>query len=406
MSQGYTEKGTEMITKLKRIDWTLFTILLILMATSLVVIYSATHSSAKFGDSTSKMAMYYVLGFVVFFVMAFVDYRFWLKYSLYIYIVGLALLLLVMVIGKTLNNAQGWLNLGGISLQPAELFKMVLIMFLSVLLAGKRKLKLGFWRDITPLLGITLIPFGLVMVQNDLGNALSYLIIMMALFWIGNMKYTQAALITLLAITMVVVGIRSYVAYHDNIETYLKNLNREHWMERIDPWLMPDEATEKAIYHTRNAKLAIASGGLSGEGYMQGSSVQAERVPLTYSDSIFVVVAEEFGFVGAAVLLLLYFTLIHRLVLVSLECRERAGPYLIIGIVAMLLYQIFENIGMFIGLMPLTGITLPFISFGGTSLLMNMACMGLVMSIRVHSQVETDELTVERTGRYTRSTAQ
>ncbi len=395
-----------MITKLKRVDWTLFTILLILMATSLVVIYSATHSSAKFGDSTSKMAIYYALGFIVFFVMALVDYRFWLKYVLYIYIGGLMLLLLVMVIGSTLNNAQGWLNLGGVSLQPAELFKMVLIMFLSVMLASKRKLKLGFWRDITPLLGITFVPFAIVMAQNDLGNALSYLIITMALLWIGNMKYTQAAFITIIMVTLVIVGIRSYVAYHDNIEAYFESVNREHWIERIDPWLMPDEATEKAIYHTRNAKLAIASGGLSGEGYMKGSSVQSERVPLTYSDSIFVVVAEEFGFIGAAVLLLLYFTLIHRLVLVSLECRERAGPYLIIGIVAMLLYQIFENIGMFIGLMPLTGITLPFISFGGTSLLMNMACMGLVMSIRVHSQVDTDELSVESTGRYTRRAAQ
>ncbi|WP_411344010.1 FtsW/RodA/SpoVE family cell cycle protein [Paenibacillus sp. WLX1005] len=394
-----------MIAKLKRIDWPLFAILLVLMGTSLIVIYSATHSSAKFGDSTSKMAMYYALGFIVFFVMALVDYRFWLKYSLYIYIGGLALLLLVMIVGQTLNNAQGWLNFGGVSLQPAELFKMVLIMFLSVMLANKNKLKLGFWRDIIPLLGITFVPFALVMVQNDLGNALSYLIITMALLWIGNMKYTQAALVTALAILLIVVGIRSYVAYHDNIEKYLVDINREHWMERIDPWLMPDEATAKAVYHTRNAKLAIASGGLSGEGYMKGSSVQADRVPLTYSDSIFVVVAEEFGFIGAAVLLLLYFTLIHRLVLVSLECRERAGPYLIIGIVAMLLYQIFENIGMFIGLMPLTGITLPFISFGGTSLLMNMACMGLVMSIRIHNQVDTDELPLAVADRYVGSKA-
>lgn len=171
-------------------------------------------------------------------------------------------------------------------------------------------------------------------------------------------------------------------------------------MERLDPWLMPDQATEKAIYHTRNAKLAIASGGLSGEGYMKGTSVQSDRVPLTYSDSIFVVVAEEFGFIGAAILLLLYFTLIHRLILVSLECRERAGPYIIIGIVAMLLYQIFENIGMFIGIMPLTGITLPFISFGGTSLVMNMACMGLVMSIRIHNQEDNDEVSVNVTQRY------
>ena len=124
---------------------------------------------------------------------------------------------------------------------------------------------------------------------------------------------------------------------------------------------------------------------------MEGSSVQSSRVPYTYSDSIFVQIAEEYGFIGSSVLLLLYFILIHRMILISLESREKAGPFLIIGIVAMLLYQIFENIGMFIGLMPLTGITLPFISYGGTSLIINMACLGVAMSVKLHGQeVEED----------------
>lgn len=130
---------------------------------------------------------------------------------------------------------------------------------------------------------------------------------------------------------------------------------------------------------------------MTGEGYMKGETVQSERVPLTYSDSIFVVIAEEFGFLGSSVLLLLYFVLIHRLILISLECRDTGGPYLIVGIVAMLLYQIFENIGMFIGLMPLTGITLPFISYGGTSLLINMASIGVAMSIRIHGHEKEEE---------------
>ncbi len=167
---------------------------------------------------------------------------------------------------------------------------------------------------------------------------------------------------------------------------------RSHWVERLDPWLVPEKATAKASYHTKNAKLAIASGGMMGKGFLQGTSVQSGRVPYTYADSIFVVVAEEFGFVGSSVLLLLYFILIHRMILISLECRDRAGPYLIVGIVSMLLYQIFENIGAFLGIMPLTGITLPFISYGGTSLLINMASIGLVMSIKVHGQELEDDL--------------
>ncbi|MNN74709.1 Rod shape-determining protein RodA [compost metagenome] len=125
---------------------------------------------------------------------------------------------------------------------------------------------------------------------------------------------------------------------------------------------------------------------------MEGSSVQSDRVPYTYSDSIFVQIAEEFGFVGSALLLLLYFILIHRMILIALECKDRGGPFLIVGIVAMILYQIFENIGAFIGLMPLTGITLPFVSFGGTSLMINMASIGLVMSVRLHGREVEENL--------------
>ncbi len=121
---------------------------------------------------------------------------------------------------------------------------------------------------------------------------------------------------------------------------------------------------------------------------MNGSSVQLALVPYTYSDSIIVVVAEEFGFVGVAVVLLLYFFLIYRLIIIALDCRSREGSIIIIGIISMFLYQIFENIGMFLGLMPLTGITLPFISYGGSSLLINMVSLGLVISIQIDHYVE------------------
>lgn len=131
---------------------------------------------------------------------------------------------------------------------------------------------------------------------------------------------------------------------------------------------------------------------MSGEGYLEGSSVQNNMVPYLYSESIFVQIAEEFGFVGSAVLLLLYFILIHRLILIALVSRDRAGPFLIVGIVAMLLYQILENIGAYIGLMPLTGITLPFISFGGTSILINMASMGIAMSVLLYGQDMEEDL--------------
>ncbi|MDQ0089819.1 rod shape determining protein RodA [Paenibacillus anaericanus] len=379
-----------MLTKFKKIDFAIVIILFFLMGISIAVLYSATKDTQYEGYHL-RMIAYYVVGFIAFIVFSFLDFRIFVKYAPYIYVFGVGLLVVVMFVGNTYHNATGWLTLpGGLSFQPAEFFKLLLIIFLAFLLIRKRKSQLLFWRDVVPLGLFTFIPFAAVMAQNDMGNALSYIVILAGMLWIGNIKYTHAFIAVAVFAGAAIGGISAYKAYHDEVYTFFEEIGREHWIERIDPWLVPEKATAKAIYHTKNAKLAIASGGMTGEGYMQGETVQSQRVPLTYSDSIFVVIAEEFGFIGSSVLLLLYFVLIHRLILTSLECRDRSGPYIIVGIVAMLLYQIFENIGMFIGLMPLTGITLPFISYGGTSLLINMASIGIAMSIRIHGNEGED----------------
>ncbi|GIO33158.1 MULTISPECIES: FtsW/RodA/SpoVE family cell cycle protein [Paenibacillus] len=380
-----------MLQKLKKVDYVVVFILLIFMGVSIMAIYSVT-TGTKFAGSHIKMLYFYILAFVVFFGLVLLDYKVLVKYALYIYLFGILLLIAVNFIGSDVNGAQGWIKFGGFSLQPAELFKLILIIFLTYLLMKRPKAKLSLWRDVLPIGGLTFIPFALVMVQNDLGNALSYILILLGLLWIGNIKFLHAFLALVILAAVAVAGIFSYIHFHDNIEKFLKNIGREHWTERIDPWLVPDKATAKASYHTKNAKLAIASGGMMGEGYMQGTSVQSGRVPYTYSDSIFVEIAEEFGFVGSSVVLLLYFILIHRMILICLECRDRAGPLLIVGVISMMLYQIFENIGAFIGLMPLTGITLPFISYGGTSLLINVASIGIVMSVRVHGHEVSEDI--------------
>ncbi|WP_151733705.1 FtsW/RodA/SpoVE family cell cycle protein [Paenibacillus tengchongensis] len=381
-----------MLQKIKKIDGVIVVMLVLLMAVSIMAIYSVTHGREGLDGFHLRMIKYYILGIVAFIGLTFLDYRLLVKYALYIYIVGVGILVLVSFVGASQNGAQGWIKFGGFSLQPAELFKLILILFLAAVLVKKRKSKLEFWHDIVPLALMTLLPFVIVLSQNDLGNALAYIVILIGLLWIGNIKFSHA-LIGLLSIAAVATaGIMSYIHYHDEIKDFFTDIGRSHWVERFDPWLVPDKATAKASYHTKNAKLAIASGGMSGEGYMQGSSVQTDRVPYTYSDSIFVAIAEEFGFVGSAVLLLLYFILIHRMILIALESKDKGGPFLIIGIVAMMLYQIFENIGAFIGLMPLTGITLPFISYGGTSLMINMASIGLVMSVRLHGQEVEEDL--------------
>ncbi|MEK3733140.1 MULTISPECIES: FtsW/RodA/SpoVE family cell cycle protein [Paenibacillus] len=375
--------------KIKKIDYLIVFVLLILMVVSLTSIYSVTKDT-KLDGSHISMIKFYIVGFIAFFGMSLVDFRLLIKYAWYIYGGGLITLVLVIFIGKDLNGAQGWIYIGTLSVQPAELFKLVLIIFLSFVLYHKRKKPhLKFWSDVVPIGMIAFLPFALVMVQNDLGNALSYFVILVGLLWIGNIKYTHALIGAVVLLGGAFGGTQAYIHFHD--ELVESKLLKSHWMARLDSWLLPEEAPSDTVYHTRNAKLAISSGGLSGAGYMEGGYVQRNFIPYAYSDSIFVQIAEEYGFIGSSVLLLLYFILIHRMILIALECKNRAGPYLIVGIIAMFIYQIFENIGMFIGLMPLTGITLPFISYGGTSLLINMASIGVAMSVKLHGQeVEED----------------
>jgi len=166
----------------------------------------------------------------------------------------------------------------------------------------------------------------------------------------------------------------------------LEKRDSEHWVRRIDTFLYPDQVSSDDRHQIQNSLIAIGSGGLTGEGYLQGEYVHKRFVPLTYSDSIFVVVAEEFGFIGCSVLLLLYFLLIYRMIWIAIQCDHFSGAFLVVGIVSMFVFQAFQNIGMLLGIMPLTGITLPFISYGGSSLLINMASVGLVMSTRLYKE--------------------
>ncbi|QUL54606.1 FtsW/RodA/SpoVE family cell cycle protein [Paenibacillus tritici] len=382
-----------MLQRIKRIDGSIVLILLLLMGISIFSIYSVTHGRDRLDGMHINMLQYYVMGFIAFAMLTLFDYRLLVRYGLYIYVLGIGILLLVSFIGKVKNGAQGWIGIGDLSIQPAELFKLILILFLTTVLVRKNRNPLRFWRDVVPLSLIAFVPFAMVILQNDLGNALSYIVILLGILWIGNLKFSHALIGMIIAGGMILGFILSYIHYHEQMVNFIeKGLGKDHFVSRFDPWLVPELASSTASYQTKNAKTAIASGGLSGEGYLQGGSVQGNRVPYLYSESIFVQIGEEFGFLGTAVLLMLFFILIHRLILIALECRDRGGPFLIVGIVAMLLYQILENIGAMIGLMPLTGITLPFISYGGTSLLINMACMGIAMSVRLYGQDVEDDL--------------
>ncbi|MFD0678801.1 MULTISPECIES: FtsW/RodA/SpoVE family cell cycle protein [unclassified Paenibacillus] len=376
-----------MLHKFKNIDLLIVAILIAFMVISTLLVYSATLDDPNIDFDLKKTITIYIISILAFIGVTFVDFRVLVKVSPYFYITGLALLAAVYKFGLEKNGAKSWFPLpGGLDFQPAELMKLVLIIALAAFLARKQGESLTFLTDVLPVGVIVLIPFVLVLIQPDLGNAIIFIVILIGMLWIGNVKYLHFLIGLLLAVAALVLFMYLFTHYHEPIKTYFTEKGKSHWVARIDTFVNPESATKDQKFQVDNSIKAIGSGGLTGESYLKGTSVHRNFIPYAYSDSIFVVLAEEFGFVGSSILLLLYFVLIYRMILISIQCNDKAGSYIIIGVVSMFVFQIFENVGMLIGIMPLTGITLPYISYGGTSLLINMMSIGLVMSIRVHQE--------------------
>lgn len=378
-----------MLNKLKKLDLGIIAILLCLMGVSVVAVHSATLYTAGFNNLEIKQLAYYGLGFFIAIASVFFDYRIVLKSWLVLYGIGITLLILVYFVGAELNGAKGWFKLmnGAISVQPAEIVKLILIIGLAYLIGRRQGDRLNFSNDLLPIFAFSFLPFLLVMIQPDLGNAIIYIVIVVGMLWIGNVKYVHAAIGLAIVAGCVVLFMSLFNAFNEEIKDFLNEQNKIHWYERINTFVNPEQASKDARHQAENAEMAIGSGGLSGQGYLQGKLKNAGFIPYAYSDSIFVVVGEEFGFQGAAILLMLYFLLIYRMIMIAFKCYDRKASYIIIGIVSMFVFQIFQNVGMMIGLMPITGITLPFVSYGGSSLIINMLSIGLVFSIKAHQEV-------------------
>jgi len=375
-----------LLNKFKKLDWGIITLLGVFMVFSTLLVRSAIAPDPKFHGYDIRTLIFYGIGLLVMFAVSIFDYRILLRKHWYLYGIGIVSLLLLYPFGSEINGAKSWYNLPGFQFQPAEMVKIVVILTTAYLLGKRDGDPLRFRSDLLPTALVVCIPFFIVLIQPDLGNAIIYLIILVGMLWIGNTKYTHVIMGLTVVIGGLILVVVLFTTFNQQIHDYLYQNNKAHWYERINTFVDPANASDDAKHQSSYAKIAVGSGGLFGDGYMQGQLKNNKFVPYPYSDSIFVVIGEEFGFVGSSILLVIYFLLIYRMILIALQCYDRRGSYIIVGIVSMFVFQIFENVGMMIGLMPITGITLPFISYGGTSLILNMFSIGLVLSIKIYQE--------------------
>jgi rod shape determining protein RodA len=371
------------INKLKKLDLSILFIMLCLISLGTYAIYEATSGTKLDGIHMNNLVLFGAFC-VPMLLIALFDYRILIgKFSYVLYGVGVILLVLVHYNGESLNGSSRWLSMGSFQFQPSELAKLSTILLVSYLLHKRAGEKLRMLTDVLPISIVFLIPFILIYKQPDLGTALVFIGILLGMLWIGNIR---AIYMLLLVGGVSLLILLIYWLYYSDYER-LTQFIQPHQLARIQTFLDPTIDPDKS-WHVINSMNAVSIGGLNGS-----SGIYSQRgfIPYVYSDSIYVLIGEKHGFLGSALLLLLYYLMISRMVITVSKSRGSAGSYLVVGIISMLVFQIFVNIGMHIGLLPLTGISLPFISYGGSSLLSSMIAVGLVLSVKIHSHSKEEK---------------
>lgn len=372
----------------KYIDWITILIIAALVIYSLIAItnaladpfsgeessFSEIFANLNF-DSTMWQGMFFLIGVGLMILVMIVDYNNLRFFSKYLYWICIGLLVAVYFFGSEQRGTTGWFMIGNRGFQPSEFTKIALILVISKTLAdqtegnedGIRK-----FSQLFPVLWRFAIPFMLVAIQPDLGTALVFLCIFIGILFMAKISLKMFLI-------LVAIGAACLPILWFALEDYQRG--------RIFSFMGAEEATADDLYQSAQAKLAIGSGGVAGKGlFASGSMAQLGFVPERQNDFIFAATTETFGFIGAFILILLYALLIIRTFMIALRAKDDFGTYICIGVMSMILFHVFENIGMNIGIMPITGISLPFFSYGGSNLLVCMISYGLVLNVDMRRQ--------------------
>ncbi|HOM71382.1 MAG TPA: rod shape-determining protein RodA [Armatimonadota bacterium] len=353
---------------LKNFDIGLVLLMLAITVYGLVVIYSASRGSGNESSVVQKQLMWAIAGLIAFSITVSIDHKSFPRLYNWIYGFNLLLLAAVLVVGQAHKDAQRWLGFGPISVQPSELAKISIIITLAVFLTSQRD-KLREFKTFALSFVHIAVPMLFILKQPDLGTSLVIVAIWLGMTFIAGVKIQHLALF--LAV-MLVVGVIGW-----NTPYVLKDYQKG----RLTSFLNPEKDRLGSGYHLVQSRIAIGSGQVTGKGYLHGTQGQLGFIPENHTDFIFTVAAEEFGFMGAAPLILMYLMLLWKGLLIMSETEDFTGRLIAAGIICMFLFHIFVNIGMTLGIMPITGVPLPLMSYGGSSLLANMIAMGVLVGV-------------------------
>jgi rod shape determining protein RodA len=346
-------------------DWALFIFVLLICAAGVFEIRSAT-AHTKFAGAHIKQVYWIMGGVAGMFLISLFNYQAMLDKVHWMYIAALASLISVLLFGQKYMGARRWIKLpGGVHFQPSEWVKLILILAVAKYFADLHQRELS-WPDFLKAGCMVGIPMLVVLAQPDLGTALTYLPVAVMGLFLGGLRLKQALAVIIMA------GVMMPVAWH-----VLKPYQRE----RLTSFMEPEADKQGSGYQVIQSKIAVGSGGLWGSA--ETSQTHLAFLPVPQTDFIFAALSEEHGFVGALGVLLLYFIVLMRLTQNAQTAPDRAGTFVVMGVVAVLSFHILVNVGMVVGFMPVTGIPLPLMSYGGSSVLFMFLALGIVMNIRM-----------------------
>jgi rod shape determining protein RodA len=347
-------------------DWLLLGFVLLICGVGVMEIYSATLHT-KFAGAHIKQLYWITGGVAGMFLLSLVNYQAMLEKIHWFWIGSAASLISVLLFGQKYLGARRWIKMPGFHFQPSEWVKLILILAMARYFAEMRQKELS-WSDFIKAGLIAGFPMLLVLAQPDLGTSLTYMPIAIMGLFLGGLRLKQALAVLLLAGLMLPVG------WH-----VLKPYQRE----RLTSFMNPEADKQGSGYQVIQSQIAVGSGGIWGKGTAKGSQTHLAYLPVPQTDFIFAAFSEEHGFVGALGVLLLYFIVLMRLTQNAQTAPDRAGTFVVMGVVAVLSFHILVNVGMVVGFMPVTGIPLPLMSYGGSSVLFMFLALGIVMNIRM-----------------------